>query len=105
MDIQTRKSILWDAFEELKTKWSVDEKFLEADEPQEATVDGLPESRISELYEIKDKYQLDDLEFLFIVGTAIGFHEGQRNVKEVITKKMSALNEFISSLLGKEIKQ
>jgi|Deesub1362A_J573_1020465.scaffolds.fasta_scaffold00909_8 hypothetical protein len=104
MDVQTRKSILWDAFEELKSKWSVDEKFIETKEPDEPTIDGLPESKISELLEIKNKYQLDDLEFLFIVGTAIGFYEGQKNVREVVTRKISTLNEFVSSLLGREIK-
>ncbi len=103
MDIQTRKSILWDAFEELKSRWSVDEKFLEAKEGEEAVVDGLPESRISDLMEIKEKYQLDDLEFLFIVGTAIGFYQGQKNVKEVVSKKISTINQFVSSLLGREL--
>ncbi len=103
MDVHTRKSILWDAFEELKSKWSVDEKFLEVKEVEEPTVDGLPESRISDLMEIKEKYQLDDLEFLFIVGAAIGFYQGQKNVKEVIMRKISMLNEFVSSLLGREI--
>lgn len=103
MDVQTRKSILWDAFEELKAKWSVDEKFLEMKEPEEPTIDGLPESKIKELEEIKEKYQLDDLEFLFIVGTAVGFYEGQKNVKDVITKKISSLNEFVSSLLGRQL--
>ena len=103
MDVQTRKSILWDAFEELKNKWSVDEKFLEKKEPDEPTVDGLPQSKVSELMDIKEKYQLDDLEFLFIVGAAVGFYQGQKNVKEVVMRKLSTLNEFVYSLLGKEV--
>ncbi|HDN74317.1 MAG TPA: hypothetical protein ENG16_04765, partial [Archaeoglobus sp.] len=93
MDVQTRKSILWDAFEELKSKWSIDEKFLESKEKvEEPTVNGLPESKVGELMDIKQKYQLDDLEFLFLVGAAIGFYQGQKNVKEVVLRKISTLN-------------
>jgi len=100
MDIETKKSLLWDAFEEIKAKWSVDERVLEKlEEPEEQKIDGLPESRVKQLLEIKDKYQLDDIDFLFIVGAAIGFYEGQRNVKEVIKRKVNTMNEFVSSLL------
>ena len=100
MDIETKKSLLWDAFEEIKTKWSVDERVLEKlEEPEEQKIDGLPESKVKQLLEIKDKYQLDDIDFLFIVGAAIGFYEGQRNVKEVIKRKVNTMNEFVSSLL------
>jgi len=102
MDIQTRKSILWDAFEELKSKWKLDEKFLEQEE-DEPTVDGLPESRVNDLMEIKEKYQLDDLEFLFIVGTAVGLYQGQKHVRDMLRKKMSTLNEFVASLIGREL--
>jgi len=102
MDIQTRKSILWDAFEELKTRWGADEKFLEkADE--ELTVDGLPESKVKDLLELREKYQLDELEFLFIVGTAVGLYQGQKQVKDILLRRMSALNEFVSSLIGREL--
>lgn len=112
MDVQTRKSILWDAFEELKNKWSVDERFLERIRKggkegegveEEPTIDGLPESKINDLMAIKEKYQLDDLEFLFIVGTAIGLYQGQRHVRDLLLKKMSAINDFVSSLLGREL--
>ncbi|WP_456468446.1 hypothetical protein [Archaeoglobus sp.] len=102
MDVQTRKSILWDAFEELKNKWSVDERFLEQKE-EEPTIDGLPESRVNDLMAIKEKYQLDDLEFLFIVGTAVGLYQGQKHVKDLLQKKMSTINEFVSSLIGREL--
>lgn len=102
MDVQTRKSILWDAFEELRTKWGVDERFLEKLwEEEQVTVDGLPQSKVQDLLSLKEKYQLDELEFLFIVGTAIGLYQGQRQVKEVLKKRMSALNDLISSLLGR----
>jgi len=102
MDVQTRKSILWDAFEELRTKWGVDERFLEKLwEEEQVTVDGLPQSKVQDLLSLKEKYQLDELEFLFIVGTATGLYQGQRQVKEVLKKRMSALNDLISSLLGR----
>jgi len=103
MDIQTKKSILWDAFEELKNRWSVDEKSLEAKDSDEPKINGLPESKVKDLMEIKEKYQLDDLEFLFIVGAAVGFYEGQKNVKDVISKKIMTLNEFVSSIIGREL--
>lgn len=103
MDIQTRKSILWDAFEELKTRWGADEKFLEKVEEEELTIDGLPESKVRDLLELREKYQLDELEFLFIVGTAVGLYQGQKQVKEILLRRMSALNEFVSSLIGREL--
>jgi hypothetical protein len=103
MDIETKKSLLWDAFEELKIKWSVDERVLEKlDEEEEPTIDGLPQSRISDLLSIKEKYQLDDVDFLFIVGAAIGLYEGQKNVKDVVKRKIHTVNEFVSSLLGRK---
>ncbi len=103
MDIQTRKSILWDAFEELKTRWGMDEEFLEKADEEELTVDGLPESKVKDLLELREKYQLDELEFLFIVGTAVGLYQGQKQVKEILLRRMSALNEFVSSLIGREL--
>jgi len=112
MDVQTRKSILWDAFEELKNKWSVDERFLEktwggeiegGGAEEEPTIDGLPESKVNDLVAIKEKYQLDVLEFLFIVGTAIGLYQGQKHVRDLLMKKMSAINDFVSSLIGREL--
>ncbi len=103
MDIQTKKSILWDAFEELKSRLSVDEKSLEAKDSDEPKINGLPESKVKDLMEIKEKYQLDDFEFLFIVGAAVGFYEGQKNVKDVISKKIMTLNEFVSSIIGREL--
>lgn len=96
MDVQTRKSILMDAFEELKKKWS-NLNFGESE------IDGLPESRISELMEIREKYQLNDIEFLFIVGTAIGFYQGQKVAIEDFSKKMASVNEFVYSMLGRKI--
>jgi hypothetical protein len=103
MDIEAKKSLLWDAFEELKLKWSVDERMLEKlENAEERTINGLPESKIRDMLEIKEKYQLDDIDFLFIVGAAIGFYEGQRNVREVVKRKIYAVNEFVSSLLGKK---
>jgi hypothetical protein len=103
MDLEAKKSLLWDAFEELKLKWSVDERMLEKlEEPEEPTINGLPESKVKELLEIKDKYQLDDLDFLFIVGAAVGFHQGQRNVREVVKRKIYMVNEFVSALLGRK---
>lgn len=81
--------------------WSVDERLLEKlDSEEEPTIDGLPESRAKKLLEIKDKYQLDDIDFLFIVGAAIGFYQGQKNVKDVLKRKISTVNEFVSSLLS-----
>jgi len=103
MDIQTRKSILWDAFEELKTRWGVDERFLEKVDEEELTVDGLPESKVRDLIELREKYQLDELEFLFIVGAAVGLYQGQKQVKDILMRRMSVLNEFISSLIGREL--
>jgi len=103
MDIEAKKSLLWDAFEELKTKWSVDERVLERlDEEEERTVDGLPESRISDLMNIKEKYQLDDVDFLFIVGAAVGLYEGQKNVRNVVKRKIKTVNEFVSSVIGRK---
>lgn len=103
MNIEAKKSLLWDAFEELKLKWSVDERILEKlDEEDEPTVDGLPESRINDLIAIKDKYQLDDVDFLFIVGAAVGLYEGQRNVRNVVKRKIKTVNEFVSSVIGKK---
>jgi len=100
MNLEAKKSLLWDAFEELKHKWSVDERVLEKlEDDDEPMIDGLPESKVKELMEIKEKYQLDDIDFLFIVGAAIGFYEGQKNVKDVIRKKISTVNEFVSSIL------
>lgn len=101
MDVKAKKTLLWDAFEELKNKWSLDERMLEKLETEEPTINGLPESKIKDLYEIKSKYQLDDIDFLFIVGAAVGFYSGQRNVRDVINKKLSEVNEFVESLLGK----
>jgi|Deesub1362A_J573_1020465.scaffolds.fasta_scaffold04530_2 CBS domain containing-hemolysin-like protein len=102
MDVQTKKSLLWDAFEELKNSWSVDERLLEKlDEKEEETVNGLPASRAEKLMEIKDKYQLDDIDFLFIVGAAVGYYQGQKNVKEVLNRKINTVNEFISSIISK----
>lgn len=103
MDLEIRKSLLWDAFEELKLKWSVDERILEnLDEEDGKLVDGLPEERINDLMAIKEKYQLDDVDFLFIVGGAIGLYEGQKNVRNVIRKKIFSVNDFVSSVLGKK---
>lgn len=94
---------MWDAFEELKSRLSVDEKSLEAKDSDEPKINGLPESKVKDLMEIKEKYQLDDFEFLFIVGAAVGFYEGQKNVKDVISKKIMTLNEFVSSIIGREL--
>ncbi len=96
MDIQTRKSILMDAFEELKRKWAGEEEF-------DGEIDGLPESRIADLMEVKEKYQLNDVEFLFIVGAAIGFYQGQRSVIEEFNRRLSAINEFVYSILGRRL--
>jgi hypothetical protein len=99
---KTRKSLLLEAFEELKSKWSLDEKvFEQLEEDDEPKIDGLPESKVKDLMEIKEKYELDDIDFLFIVGAAVGFYEGQRNVRDVIKKRIATVNEFISTLLRK----
>ncbi|MET1124069.1 MAG: hypothetical protein ABWW66_02240 [Archaeoglobaceae archaeon] len=95
MDIQTRKSILLDAFNELKSKW--------ANVEVEEDVDELPESRISDLMELRDKYNLNDIEFLFIVGAAVGFYHGQKVAYENISKKISSVSEFVYSLLGRRL--
>ncbi len=95
MDIQTRKSILMDAFEELKRKWAAEEF--------DGEIDGLPESRIADLMEVKEKYQLNDIEFLFIVGAAIGFYQGQKSVIEEFNRRLSAINEFVYSILGRRL--
>lgn len=93
MDVETRTSILIDAFNELKKKWS-DVKDLEED---------FPESRMKDLFEMKEKYQLNDMEFLFIVGIAIGFYHGQKVAYEEISKKIAVINEFVSSFLRKKV--
>ncbi len=63
----------------------------------------MPESKVRDLLELREKYQLDELEFLFIVGTAVGLYQGQKQVKEILLRRMSALNEFVSSLIGREL--
>ncbi|RLI72068.1 hypothetical protein DRO97_09215, partial [Archaeoglobales archaeon] len=93
MDVKAKKTLLWDAFEELKNKWSLDERMLEKLETEEPTINGLPESKVKDLYEIKSKYQLDDIDFLFIVGAAVGFYSGKKNVREVINKKINEVND------------
>ncbi len=103
MDIEAKKSLLWDVFEELRNKWSVDERVLEnVDKEEQLTADGLPEDRVNDLLNMKEKYQLDDVDFLFIVGAAIGFYEGQKNVKDVIKSKIHSVNQFVSSVIGKK---
>ncbi|MFP3910104.1 MAG: hypothetical protein ACLFVI_00865 [Archaeoglobaceae archaeon] len=103
MDVETKKSLLWDVFEELKNKWSMDERVLEnVDEEEALTADGLPEDRVNDLLNIKEKYQLDDVDFLFIVGTAVGYYEGQKNIKDVIKNKIYSVNQFVSSVIGKK---
>lgn len=103
MDIEAKKSLLWDVFEELKNKWSFDERVLEKiDEEEESTPDELPPERINDLLNMKEKYQLDDVDFLFIVGAAIGYYEGQKNVKDVIKHKINGVNQFVSSVIGKK---
>jgi len=101
MDVETRKSILMDAFEELKAKWSVDERFLSAKEEEPATVEGLPESKVNDLLQLKEKYKLDEIEFVFLVGAAIGFYQGQKNVKSVVRGMFSTVNEVINTFLKK----
>lgn len=103
MDIEAKKSLLWDVFEELKNKWSVDERVLEnVDKEEQLTADGLPEDRVNDLLNMKEKYQLDDVDFLFVVGAAVGFYEGQKNVKDVIKNKIHSVNQFVSSVIGKK---
>ena len=96
MDIETRTSILMDAFEELKKKWEIDENTLTA---KEEKADILPETKVNELLQLKEKYKLDDIEFLFLVGAAVGYYQGQMNVKNVVIKKLSIVNQFVNSLL------
>ncbi|MCS7121479.1 MAG: hypothetical protein NZ895_02625 [Archaeoglobaceae archaeon] len=95
MDIETRTSILMDAFNELKKRW-INVAFKEEGEE-------IPESRVKDLFEIREKYQLNDVEFLFIVGTALGFYQGQKMAYEEFNRKLSVVNEFVSSLIGKKI--
>lgn len=103
MDIEAKKSLLWDVFEELKNKWSVDERVLEnVDKEEQLTANGLPEDRVNDLLNMKEKYQLDDVDFLFVVGAAVGFYEGQKNVKDVIKNKIHSVNQFVSSVIGKK---
>lgn len=103
MDIETKKSLLWDVFEELRNKWSVDERVLEnVDKEEQLTSEELPEDRVNDLLNIKEKYQLDDVDFLFVVGAAIGFYEGQKNVKDVVKNKIHGVNQFVSSVIGKK---
>lgn len=103
MDVEAKKSLLWDVFEELKNKWSVDERVLEnVDKEEQLTADDLPEERINDLLNMKEKYQLDDVDFLFIVGAAVGFYEGQKNVKDVVKNKIHSVNRFVSSVIGKK---
>lgn len=103
MDVEAKKSLLWDVFEELKNKWSVDERVLEnVDKEEQLTADDLPEERINDLLNMKEKYQLDDVDFLFIVGAAVGFYEGQKNVKDVVENKIHSVNRFVSSVIGKK---
>uniref|UniRef100_A0A7J2TK21 Uncharacterized protein n=1 Tax=Archaeoglobus fulgidus TaxID=2234 RepID=A0A7J2TK21_ARCFL len=96
MDIETRTSILMDAFEELKKKWEIDENTLTV---KEEKADILPEAKVNELLQLKEKYKLDDIEFLFLVGAAVGYYQGQMNVKNVVIKKLSIVNQFVNSLL------
>ncbi|MCX8172890.1 MAG: hypothetical protein N3D09_04690 [Archaeoglobaceae archaeon] len=101
MDVETRKSILMDAFEELKAKWSVDERFLSSKEDEPTTVDGLPESKINDLLQLKDKYKLDEIQFVFLVGAAVGFYQGQKNVKTVVREMLLTVNEVVNTFLRK----
>lgn len=98
MDVETRASILMDAFEELKKKWEIDEDKLMV---KEEKADVLPESKVNELMELKEKYKLDDIEFLFLVGAAVGFYQGQMNVKNVVIRKLNAVNQFVNAILKK----
>ncbi|MCQ4152698.1 MAG: hypothetical protein HA489_02105 [Archaeoglobales archaeon] len=101
MDVETRKSILMDAFNELKEKWSVDERFLSSKEEEPTTVDGLPESKVNDLLQLKEKYKLDEIGFVFLVGAAVGFYQGQRNVKSVVREMLHSVNEVVNSFLRK----
>lgn len=98
MDIETRTSILMDAFEELKKKWEIDENTLMV---KEEKVDVLPETKVNELLQLKEKYKLDDIEFLFLVGAAVGYYQGQMNVKNVILRKLATVNQFVNAILKK----
>ncbi|MEM1578164.1 MAG: hypothetical protein QXN34_03220 [Archaeoglobaceae archaeon] len=98
MDVETRTSILMDAFEELKKKWEIDENTLTA---KEESAEILPETKVNELMQLKEKYKLDDIEFLFLVGAAVGYYQGQRNVKTIVLRKLATVNQFVNSLLKK----
>ncbi|NHW88960.1 MAG: hypothetical protein DSO01_05255 [Archaeoglobi archaeon] len=98
MDVETRTSILMDAFEELKKKWEIDENALTA---KEEKADVLPETKVNELLQLKEKYKLDDIEFLFLVGAAVGYYQGQMSVKNLVLKKLATVNQFVNSLLKK----
>ncbi|MEM0350871.1 MAG: hypothetical protein QXR27_01830 [Archaeoglobaceae archaeon] len=98
MDIETRTSILMDAFEELKKKWEIDENTLMT---KEEKADVLPETKVNELMQLKEKYKLDDIEFLFLVGAAVGYYQGQMNVKNVILRKLATVNQFVNAILKK----
>ncbi|MCS7118840.1 MAG: hypothetical protein RMH75_02210 [Archaeoglobaceae archaeon] len=98
MDIETRTSILMDAFEELKKKWEIDEDKLTA---KEERADILPETKVNELLQLKEKYKLDEIEFLFLVGAAVGYYQGQMNVKNVVLRKLATVNQFVNSILRK----
>ncbi|MDK2795452.1 MAG: hypothetical protein PWQ22_1240 [Archaeoglobaceae archaeon] len=101
MDVETRKSILMDAFEELKAKWSVDEGFLSSKEEEPSTVEGLPESKVNDLLQLKEKYKLDEIGFIFLVGAAVGFYQGQKNVKNVVREMLSSVNEVVNMFIKK----
>lgn len=98
MDIETRTSILMDAFEELKKKWEIDEDKLMV---KEERADVLPESKVNELVQLKEKYKLDDIEFLFLVGAAVGYYQGQMDVKNVVFRKLNTINQFVNAILKK----
>ncbi len=99
-----KKSLLWDAFDEMKEKWSLNEDqiFYKKELPSEKMIDRLPESRVKDLEALKQKYQLDDIDFLFIVGAAIGFTEGQTNVKKIVNSKISEIEDFVNGIIGKK---
>ncbi len=105
MNVDDKKSILWDAFDEIIEKWTIDEEelFYKKEITQEKIIDRLPESRVKELQQIKERYQLDDIDFLFIVGAAIGFTEGQNNIRKMVISKMKEIEEFVKSIVGKEL--
>lgn len=98
MDVETRTSILMDAFEELKKKWEIDENALTA---KEERAEILPETKVNELMQLKEKYKLDDIEFLFLVGAAVGYYQGQINVKTILLRKLATVNQFVNLLLKK----